>query len=135
MFLKKESHRMRTRKHPLRARPMHRGVETLHQLVARMLVRGWTATKIARKLSRTPRAIRYLVGTPEFGAVYAKYEAEVLDVEDRKVRRLWPTTVRRLLRLLNHPDPRIALDAIDQVRTMLGPVLERHLAQMLERQA
>jgi len=114
---------------------MHRGIETLQRLVARLMVCGWPATKIARRLHRTPRAIRYLVGTPEFGAVYAQYEAEVLEVEDRKVRRLWPTTVRRLLRLLKHPDPRIALDAIDQVHTMLGPLIERHVAQALERPA
>jgi hypothetical protein len=114
---------------------MHLATITLQRRVALLMLCGWRATKIGPKVGKTPRAVRYLVGTPEFQATYAKLEAEVLDVEDRRVRRLWPTTVRRLLRLLNHRDPRIALDAIDQVHDMLGPILERHIAQALERPA
>ena len=39
---------MRSRKRPLRSRPMHRQIETLQRQVARLMICGWPATKIAR---------------------------------------------------------------------------------------
>src|SRR5438552_11280839 len=86
---------MRKRKRSLRS-------PALYRVVARMLFRGWTCTKIGRKLGRSRRAIRYLITCPEFAAVYRTYEAQQLAAFDRIFPRLLLGALDVLARLLRH---------------------------------
>jgi hypothetical protein len=79
---------------------MHTGMETQYQRVARMMFLGWTAVKMARVLGKTTRAIQYMIGTAEFQARYATYEAVTLARVDRRLPRLLEASLDTLERLL-----------------------------------
>jgi hypothetical protein len=87
-------HRQRTK------RPMHTGMDTQYQRAARMLFLGWSAIKMGRALGKSTRAVRYMIGTPAFQALYANYEAATLARVDRRLPRLLEASLDTLERLL-----------------------------------
>jgi hypothetical protein len=99
-----------------------------------MLFRGWTYTKIARKLGRTRRAITYLVGCPEFDTIYRTYEAEQLAAFDRVFPRLLLSALDTLARLLRHPEASVRQRAVELIVEHTA-ILEKLAARPLDRPA
>src|SRR6185295_18666938 len=85
-------------------RPMALRTETQRQVIARLLLMGWTAERIARKLQCTSRVIRYAISTPEFQALYTRLEQERYQGIDRRMHALLGGAVDTLEKLLKHPD-------------------------------
>ena len=92
--------------------------ETQRQWIARLLLLGWTAEQIARRLGRTPRAIRYAISTPEFQTLFAQLQREQLKVLDRRMSRLLLAAVKPLARMLKHSDWRARDAATEKILRM-----------------
>jgi hypothetical protein len=108
-----------------RPRPMDLRLETQRKTVARLMLIGWTAEKIARKLHCTARSLRYAVASPEFAILYAELERERLTMVDRLTGNLLIKAVLALDRQLNHPDPWVRADAIDKALKIHGRYIEK----------
>ena len=115
---------MRKRKRSLRS-------PALYRVVARMLFRGWTCTKIGRKLGRSGRAIRYLITCPEFDAVYRTYEAHQLAAFDRIFPRLLLGALDVLARLLRHREASVRQRAVELI-VAHTQILEKLAARSLD---
>lgn len=109
----------------VRPRPMGLRNETQRQVIARLLLLGWTAERIARKLHRTSRAIRYAISTPEFQTLYADLQRDHLRHVDRQMSALLLGAVEALMRLLKHPDWRAREAAVEKVLRVHGRYIEK----------
>jgi len=109
----------------VRPRPMDLRYETQRQWIARLLLLGWTAERIARRLGRTPRAIRYAISTPEFQKIYVELQHELFQHIDRRIHKLLAKAVAALARLLKHPDWRARDAAVEKILRMHAKYVER----------
>jgi len=78
--------------------------QTQRETIARLLLMGWTAERVARRMGVTARAIRYHISTPEFEALYAKLQREHLGRVGRQLGSLLNGAVDALERLLKNTD-------------------------------
>ena len=109
----------------LRSRPMNLRVETQRQVIARLLLLGWTAERIARKLHCTSRAIRYAISTDEFQTLYADLQRAHLSRVDRHMSALLLGAVEALDRMLRNPDWRAKSAAVDHILRVHGKYIEK----------
>ena len=116
---------MKKKPRRIRPRPMDLRHEAHRQVIARLLVLGWTAEQIARRLGRPPRAIRYAISTPEFQTLFAALQREHLKILDRKMSRLLHEATRALARLLKHSDWRARDAAVEKILRMHAKYVER----------
>ena len=88
-------------KRHIRSRPtMDLRRQTQRGTIARLLLMGWTAERVARRMGVTARAIRYHISTPEFEVLYAKLQREHLARVDRQLGSLLNGAVDALDRML-----------------------------------
>src|SRR6267378_7998319 len=73
------------RRRPLKARPMDLRHAGQRQVIARFVLLGWDAERIARKLGRSARAIRYAISTPEFETDFQRLQKEQFKAVDRQM--------------------------------------------------
>jgi hypothetical protein len=109
----------------VRPRPMQVRYETQRQTIARLLLLGWTAERVARKMGCTARAIRYHISTPEFEALYGKLQREYLQRVDRKLGSLLNGAVDALERMLRHKDWKARDAALQHIFKIHGKYVER----------
>ena len=88
------------------------------------LLLGWSAEKIATKLGRTPRAIRYAISQPAFQSMFAAYQREQYQRIDHRMRALLETAVDTLHGLLRHRDWRARDAAVEKILKVHGRLLE-----------
>jgi hypothetical protein len=100
--------------------------QTQRETIARLLLLGWTAERIARRMGYTPRAIRYHIATPEFESLYTKLQREHLQRVDRKLGSLLNGAVDALERLLKHSDWRARNAALEHVFRINSKYVERY---------
>jgi hypothetical protein len=113
-------------KHWMNPRPtMNLRRQYQRELIARLLLMGWTAEKVGRKMKVTPRAIRYAISTPEFEALYAKLQGEYLQRVDRKMGALLGGAVEALEKMLKHPDWRAKDAAVEKILRVHGKYVEK----------
>jgi hypothetical protein len=105
----------RRRTHDLSLRHQHE-----HQVIARLMLLGWTINRIARQLHRTPRAIRYTIATPVFRSRFDELQREFFAGLDRRTTHLLQVAILTLQRMLRHPDWRARATAIDHVLHLHG---------------
>ncbi len=99
--------------------------ETQRQSIARMLLLGWTAERIARRLDCTSRAVRYAISTPEFQTMFETRRREHFATLDRRASRLLYAAVKALFRMLRHPDWRARDAAIEKILKIHGRYVEK----------
>ena len=117
---------MKPKSRRVRPRPMGLRNETQRQVIARLLLLGWTAERIARKLHRTSRMIRYAISTAEFQTLYADLQREHLGRVDRQMSALLLGAVEALMRMLKNPDWRARDAAIEKVLRVHGRYVEKY---------
>jgi DNA invertase Pin-like site-specific DNA recombinase len=93
-----------TRQRHIRPRPMDLRRETVQQLTARLLLLGWSVSKIARRLHCTDRAVRWRMQQPEFQSLFDEIQQEHFKIVDRKLGALLHGACDALERLLKHSD-------------------------------
>jgi hypothetical protein len=99
--------------------------QTQREIIARLLLMGWTAEKVARKMHVTPRAIRYCLASPEFEVLYAKLQQERYQAIDRKMSALLGGAVEALEKMLKHPDWRAKDAAVEKILKVHGRFVEK----------
>jgi len=99
--------------------------QTQRETIARLLLLGMTAERVARKMGVTARAIRYHVSTPEFEVLYAKLQGEYLQRIDRKLGSLLNGAVDTLEKLLKHSDWRARDAAIQHIFKIHGRYIDK----------
>jgi hypothetical protein len=104
---------------------MNLRVETQRQVIARLLLLGWTAERIARKLHCTSRAVRYAISTDEFQTVYAELKRDHLSRVDRQMSALLLGAVDALGRLLKHQDWRARDAALQHILRIHGKYIDK----------
>jgi hypothetical protein len=105
--------------------------QTQRETIARLLLLGWTAERISRKMHVTARAIRYHISTPEFDALYAKLQREHFERVERKLGSLLNGACDALERLLRHKDWRARDAALQHVFAIHGKYVQRYDAGQL----
>jgi AcrR family transcriptional regulator len=110
-------------KKPMKPKDLRR--QSQREIIARLLLLGWTAERVAQRLHVTPRAIRYHLATPEFEALYTKLQQEYLQRIDRKLGSLLHGAVDGLEKMLRHSDWRARDAAIEKILRIHGRYIER----------
>jgi DNA invertase Pin-like site-specific DNA recombinase len=100
-----------TRPRHIRPVPMDLRRETVQQLTARLLLLGWTVSKIARRLHCTDRAVRWRMKQPEFQSLFDEIQREHFQRVDRQLGALLNGACDALERLTPHRHP-IKLTAV-----------------------
>jgi hypothetical protein len=106
-------------------RPMRLRYEVQRQLIARLLLMGWTAERIGKRLGCTSRAIRYAISTPQFQDLFERLQQEQLKTLDRKMSRLLHSAVKTLAKMLKHKDWRARDAAAEKILKMHSRFVER----------
>jgi hypothetical protein len=99
--------------------------QTQRETIARLLLLGWTAERVARRMGVTARAIRYHLATPEFEVLYAKLHGEYLQRVDRQMSALLGGAVEALEKILKHPDWRAKDAAVEKILRVHGKYVEK----------
>jgi hypothetical protein len=99
--------------------------QTQRETVARLLLLGWTAERVARKMGVSARQVRYHIATPEFEALYTKLQQEYLQRVDRQLGALLTGACDALERMLKHSDWRAREAAIHHILKVHGRYIER----------
>jgi hypothetical protein len=99
--------------------------QTQRETIARLLLMGWTAERVARRMVVTARAIRYHLATPEFEVLYAKLQGEYRQRVDRKMSALLGGAVEALEKMLKHPDWRAKDAAVEKILRVHGKYVEK----------
>jgi hypothetical protein len=99
--------------------------QTQRETVARLLLLGWTAERVARKMGVSARQVRYHIATAEFEALYTKLQQEYLQRVDRQLGALLTGACDALERLLKNPDWRAREAAIHHILKVHGRYIER----------
>jgi hypothetical protein len=108
-----------------RRNPRNLRHETQHQLIARLLLLGWTGERIARRVGRSSRAVRYTISTPRFLELFDRLQQEQLKSLDRKMSRLLHSAVKELAKRLKHKDWRARDAAAEKILRMHAKFVER----------
>ena len=106
-------------------RPMTLSAQNRREWIARLLLCGWTAERIARKFHCTARTIRKVIATPTFQARFRDLQRDQLKRVDLKLARLLYRAVRALARQLRHRDWKARDAAIDKVLRLHAKYVER----------
>jgi hypothetical protein len=106
-------------------RPMTLRSNAQRELIARLLLLGWTSERIARHLRCSARAVRYCVSREEFQALFAEYQRDYFKRLDHKMSRLLRLAVDQLAKQLKHPDWRARDAAIEKVLRVHGRYIEK----------
>jgi hypothetical protein len=97
-----------------------------HQVIARLLLLGFTAEGIAKRLGNcTPRSVRYAIARPEFEELFATMQRDYFKRLDQKMNRLLYGAVVALRRQLKSHDWRARASAIEQVFKIHGRYVEK----------
>jgi hypothetical protein len=94
-------------------------------LVARHSLLGASTEEIAAKVRCTARAVRYLISTPEFAAIFAELQRERLKHLDRQVNALLFGAVKALDKMLKSPDWRARDAAVEKILKMHGRYVDK----------
>lgn len=116
----------------LKALPSDLRRQVQQRTIAHLLMLGWSVERIARKMHRTGRAIRYVVDRPDFQRLFEEMQQEALELMHRKMTSLLGGAVDALEKLLKHPDWRARDAAVEQVLRVHGKFIDRvdvHLGQ------
>jgi hypothetical protein len=113
------------RKRPRTGRPMRLRYQAQRQLIARLLLLGWTAERIGKRLNCTSRAVRYAISTPAFHELFERLQQEQLKSLDRKMSRLLHLAVKELAKRLKHKDWRARDAAAEKILRMHAKFVER----------
>src|SRR5437867_2834842 len=116
--VKKSRHRMKPRPTDLRH-------ETNRQMIARLMLIGWRAERIAKRLHVTSRTVRYAIATPQFQELYEGLQRERLAKLDRRINNLLPKAIKVLHRHLHDRDPWVRDEAVKTVRKMHQRLIEK----------
>jgi hypothetical protein len=95
------------------------------QLIARLLLLGWTAERIGKRLGCTARAVRYTISKPKFQELFERLQEEQLKALDHKMSRLLHRAARTLERQLRDRDWRCRASAIETIVKMHGRYIEK----------
>jgi hypothetical protein len=72
--------------------------QTQREVIARLMLFGCTAERIARRLGCTARAVRYAISAPEFEQLFNQLKKERLKILDRKMNGLLHAAAKALRR-------------------------------------
>jgi hypothetical protein len=116
---------MRPAKKRLRKKPMAQRMELQRQMIARYLLLGWNARKIARRLGCQETAVRYAMAQPEFAELFQKLQSERLSKLDGEINEMLFEAVTALRKQLKHRDQKWVDAAIEKVFLLHGRYVQR----------
>jgi AraC-like DNA-binding protein len=99
--------------------------ETVQQLTARLLLLGWSVSKIARRLHCIDRAVRWRMKQPESQALFDAIQQEHFKTVDRRLGALRHGACDALERLLKHSDWRARDAALAHLFKVHGKYVEK----------
>ena len=116
---------MKPKRRRLKSRPMDLRHAAQRQVIARLLLLGWSGERIARRLGCTARAVRYCIAGEEFRALFAERQKEHYQRIDRRMGALLDAALTTLLRQLKHADWRAGDSAAEKILRMHGKYIEK----------
>ena len=106
-------------------RPMATRYETQRQVIARLLLLGWSTQRIATRVGCTARMVRAKISTQEFQKLFAELQHELYQHIDRRIHKLLDKAVTALFRMLRHRDWRARDAAVEKILRMHAKYVER----------
>jgi hypothetical protein len=106
-------------------KPKHLRIETQHQRIARLMLLGWSAERIARKLHCHTRTITRAISTAEFQTLYAQLQRDHLGRVDRHMSALLTGAVEALERMLSNKDWKCREAAVAHILRIHGRFIDR----------
>jgi hypothetical protein len=122
---------MKRTPHPRNRRPMRLRYEAQRQLIARLLLLGWTAERIGKRLGCTSRSVRYAISAPKFQEIFERLQQEQLKTLDRKMSRLLHSAVKTLAKMLKHKNTKTGSTRTVRLSMLIGALeaLRRRIAR------
>ncbi len=99
--------------------------QATRQMILRLLMLGWSQERIAKKLHRSARQVRYIESRPSFVAEFEALQREYFRGVDQQMRRLLKSANLTIKRLMKHKDWRARAWAVEQTMRVHGRYLDR----------
>ncbi len=95
------------------------------QRIARLLLLGWTAERIGKRLGLKRRTVTYALATPEFQVLFADLMKQHFKTLDARLAHLLDEAISAMFRMLRHRDWRAVDSAVEKVLRVHGRYIER----------
>jgi hypothetical protein len=110
---------------PLRTLPRDLRRQTQQYAIARLLLLGWSVTRIAKRLHCTDRAIRYAIDKAEFQTLFDTLQQEHFQAVHHQLGNLLTGAVDALEKMLRHKDWQARDAALEHIFRIHGKYVER----------
>jgi hypothetical protein len=108
-----------------RKKPMKLRMTMQFETIARLLLLGWTAKTIARRLHCNVERVRYTIAKPEFEAIALALPRENMRALGKRINWLLFAAVKSLTRNFRSDNWRCRANAVEQILKMHDRFLER----------